>query len=125
MKINVDDLSGAALDWAVAKFEMPLFLNAIWTEQNWHPSTNWVQGGELMRRDRIGVWFGCDERDPDTGHITKELWFSAGDEEGFAAEGDTPLVAAMRMYVKLALLDEDIDEFVIDVPDNVLKREDK
>lgn len=124
MKMNVDDLSGAALDWAVAKFEMPLFLGAIWTEQNWHPSTNWVQGGELMQRERIGFWFGGDKRDPETGHITDEVWFSEGDEDDIVSSGATPLIAAMRMYVKLALINEEVDElFVIDIPEEVLKRE--
>lgn len=120
MKINVDDLQGDALDWAVATFEKPQYLHTIWLERNWHPSSNWEQGGVLMHENRIGVWFGSEEIDPDTGHIVSELWFAEADE--LLADGPTPLIAAMRVFVKLCMAEEDKEPFVIEVPDNVANR---
>ena len=84
MKIN--ELTGAALDWAVAKSngEEPLF----WTDWNkgagacYSPSGFWAQGGPIIEREGIALIPG---------------W--TGERPGYSADGDTPLIAAMRCYI--------------------------
>jgi len=95
MKIKTQDLTGPALDLAVARalygyeFKQPLpFFN---------PSVEWNQGGPLIEGEGISLeWSG---------------W--GGDEQWIAClkhddefKGPTPLVAAMRCYVASRLGDE-------------------
>ena len=117
MKTN--ELTGAALDWAVAKCEgrfnedgdywadpegIWYFLTArknaserlTWT----NTSTNWSQGGPIIEREKITLeWTG-------------ENWcaYIRHDEEEF---GTAPLIAAMRCYVASKLGDE------VDVPEEL------
>ena len=100
MKVKTQDLTGAALDLAVARawygyeYKMPTpFFN---------PSVEWNQGGPIIERERIDI-----EHDP----ANKEwsaCWF--GSDEYRGAIGPTPLIAAMRCYVASRLGDE------VDVP---------
>lgn len=93
MKTN--ELSGAALDWAVAKAGGTTNIDFVWElmKGKFNPSTNWAQGGKIIERERI------------------ELRDARGD--GWAADdnlratqyGETPLVAAMRCYVASKLGD--------------------
>lgn len=95
----VPELSGDALDWAVAKLENPQWwdeypeemngLNALCMDDGdeYHPSSQWVQGGPIIERERIELigdgddgWLACD-------HLHPPL------------SGRTLLVAAMRCYV--------------------------
>lgn len=101
--MKTSEMTGAALDWAVAKCE-----GEIW-EGDWYarhtcrfkrgvfgvcladgttfsPSTNWAQGGPIIERLN--------------GHHLK-IW--QGD---WGAFGPTPLIAAMRCYVASKLGDE-------------------
>ena len=62
MKIKTQDLTGAALDWAVAKCEgwdAPIFRNRTWAVplyvatngtglHTYAPSTGWAQGGPII-----------------------------------------------------------------------------
>ena len=110
MKTN--ELTGAALDWAVAKCEPddtlalyfdegtgePLCRDDWEDNQEYKPSTDWSQGGPIIERERIGI------RD-DGG----DGW-AADDYIHATMHGDTPLIAAMRCYVASKLGDE------IDVP---------
>jgi hypothetical protein len=87
MKIKTVDLTGAALDWAVAKCEgKPSWMMGF--------STEWEKGGPIIERERINI------RD-DGG----DQW-AADDSIRAAAYGPTPLIAAMRCYVASKLGDE-------------------
>lgn len=70
--VKVDDLIGAALDWAVAQVEglqltvfkdhngMDYFCHD-WMENDlpkWSPSTDWIQGGKLIEKYKVGVMPG-------------------------------------------------------------------
>lgn len=104
MQIKTNELTGAALDWAVAKCEGqdPLqyeTAEGAWHTGNWLPSTDWSQGGPIIEREGIEL-FRNKERDQ---------WY--GTQYGGAKSyGPTPLIAAMRCYVASKLGDE------IDVP---------
>lgn len=114
MKVN--ELSGAALDWAVAKSEgLMLYkdeiLNGVKME-GWHASgyymdanrwlplgmlrysTDWAQGGPIIEREEIAI-----DYDPD-------IWNAAMYGEPCYLSGPTPLVAAMRCFVASKLGDE-------------------
>ena len=96
------ELTGAALDWAVAKCEGiglgPRGSVVYYFEGDpamWQPSTDWAQGGPIIERNLITI-FRHDEE-----------WFAHSQlstPEDF--HGDTPLIAAMRCYVASQLGDE-------------------
>jgi hypothetical protein len=91
--MRISKLSGAALDWAVAKCEgseVPL----NWLLPEYSPSTNWELGGAIIARERISLL--------DQGG---DCWLATcGWKEFF---GDTQLEAAMRAYVAFKLGDDD------------------
>jgi hypothetical protein len=107
MKMKTSELTGAALDWAVAKCEgLPV------TEKHYdlrfideYPfSTDWAQGGPIIERKGIRIV-----------KVAPTVWgavYSSGDvgREHFAT---TPLIAAMRCYVTNELGDE------VDVPNEI------
>jgi hypothetical protein len=114
MKIKSNNLVGPALDWAVAKCENkavriskpyaeepPMVLFDSATE--YHPSTNWAQGGPIIERERIAVDYSEGNQ-----------WCAAdyaGKSPCMAAA--TPLIAAMRCYVASRLGEE------VDVPEEL------
>lgn len=88
------ELTGSALDWAVA-----IAFNPAPEWGDWKPSTNWAQGGPIIERERIDI---------DT--TSSQLW-RAVNETTFQTDkphyyGPTPLIAAMRCYVASKLGDE-------------------
>ena len=103
--MKTSELTGAALDWAVAKCEsLDCYIedgvvhlkgqpfDTDW--RYWLPSTDWAQGGPLIERNLITI-FRHDEE-----------WFAHSQlsmPEDFP--GDTPLIAAMRCYVASRLGD--------------------
>jgi hypothetical protein len=93
MKININELGGKALDWAVTK---AMGYDHEVTSPNWGMhgwATKWEQGGPIIERERIATWGDGD------------LYWEA--ECGWAwAKGPTPLIAAMRCYATLKLGDE-------------------
>jgi hypothetical protein len=108
--MKTSELTGAALDWAVAKCEgrsEPEVVNnfsvAWYTWGNTHYSTDWAQGGPIIERE--GISLACRPKD------ARGLWcavlgpnrFLSPDHEG---SGPTPLIAAMRCYVASKLGDE-------------------
>ena len=110
--MKVSELQGAALDWAVALIEYPEWKEQGYLEVFPHdlsfddgttyaPSTDWAQGGPIIERERLTVWFERHD-DVDSG---LPIWFA---QDGYAPEmqGPTPLVAAMRCYVAGILGDE-------------------
>ena len=111
--MKVSELSGAALDWAVAKCEgwTRLLMWANDTKSFWyqkedksgiyrkHPwelnySTDWVLGGPIIARE--GISWHC-------GNKTSWHAYAYGSSENIS--GPTPLIAAMRCYVASKLGD--------------------
>ena len=91
MKTN--ELSGAALDWAVAKCEVGAdFIGEI--DDPHFYSTDWALGGEIIEREKIDVWT----------HAGK-AWAASTDKGRTEYRGTTPLIAAMRCYVASKLGD--------------------
>lgn len=91
--MKTSELTGNALDWAVAKCEDDKTKGA-WAFSRFKPSTDWAQGGAIIERERIelrgdgdGGWIACDGLNPEQ-------------------DGETPLIAAMRCYVASKLGDE-------------------
>lgn len=112
MRVKTSELTGAALDWAVAKCEGGVGENQLLGA--WYaPSTDWAQGGEIIEREKLGVWFSDEVIDED-GNILREVcWYCEtsctadnGDEPYQFDTGATPLIAAMRCYVASKLGDE-------------------
>ena len=109
-QIATHELSGAALDWAVAKCGGSLAANTNnvfdFKAFNFSPSTNWAQGGPIIERERMGVW---------PSESIEGEWACRPDYEVYPKRtspsyGTTPLIAAMRCYVASKLGD------TIDVP---------
>jgi hypothetical protein len=103
-EMKTSKLTGAALDWAVAKCaDLPY--PHVYDEQGEivevSPSTDWAQGGPIIEREGINLdnyaknpqwsaWIPTPERE-------------LGEAQAF---GPTPLIAAMRCYVASKLGDE-------------------
>lgn len=108
MKIKTNELSGRALDWAVAKCEgknVDPWHAALagWLNEHRY-STDWAHGGPVIEREGIEL-FRNKERD---------RWY--GTQYGGAKSyAPAPLVAAMRAYVAGKLGD------VVDVPKELTK----
>ena len=118
--MKTSELTGTALDWAVAKCEVL----EVWREPDgmylcdggevgfsYRPSTDWAQGGPIIEREEISIEFGRAE------FVAPWIAYKLGlpDEDNpqggrplyvLAADGPTPLVAAMRCYVASKLGDE-------------------
>lgn len=113
MKTN--ELTGAALDWAVASVEkLPMDL-LIWKDDfpvvqrtflghtdilRCEFSTNWAQGGPIIERAEIFLAKSI------LGGWRASIYLQ--DDHCVMGEGETPLVAAMRCYVE-SKLGEEVD----------------
>lgn len=115
--MKTSELTGAALDWAVAKCEG---VNTQWYAPEdqllvycpddfftWHPSTEWEFGGPLIELEKLCVGYRhqadpayCPINDQETNCWART---TAG---GYLSYGPTPLIAAMRCYVASKLGDE-------------------
>lgn len=129
MKVETSALIGPALDWAVEAAKEAQFKEGrivkicrreettpAWVEVEnapgsaplFHcssPSTNWSQGGPIIEREKIGLFFdrACGLRWRAHNSTTPSLL------------AETPLIAAMRCYVASKLGDE------VDVPEELLE----
>ena len=128
--MKTSELTGAALDWAVAKCEGIDFTEggvfkeinnfiarrSVAGKANW--STDWAQGGPIIEREELSVeplytaggldcWqaFGHNLRYDDHGN-----YIQGSDNRQY---GPTPLIAAMRCYVASKLGDD------VEVPDEL------
>ena len=106
--MKTSELTGTALDWAVAKAAEEMFgfysgdFYVVGEDAPYHPSTNWAQGGPIIERERIAVEFvRRDEVDS-----ALLVWSANKYGTGYDEEGFTPLIAAMRCYVASKLGDE-------------------
>ena len=101
MKIKTAELTGAALDWAVAKCEGEEYRDrmewdGIGQDYPAHKySTNWAQGGPIIERGVIDVI-----------SVGEMNWRGRiGASNPTSQYGPTPLIAAMRCYVASKLGD--------------------
>jgi hypothetical protein len=116
--MKTSELTGAALDWAVAKCEDVLErieleqVNGVWAVAvpdlgcYFEPSTCWTQGGPIIAREKIRLDTTWNQED---GH-----WSARMDTVGGWWPGPTPLIAAMRCYVASKLGDE------VDIPEELI-----
>ena len=118
--MKTSELTGAALDWAVASIELTghddytnVLMVTVGDDNDWKytPSTNWAQGGPIIEREWISVskpvnsltWVA-------TMHYQNE---DTDDVMWMEETGTTPLIAAMRCYVASKLGDE------VEIPDEL------
>ena len=123
--MKTSDLSGSALDWAVAKCEPDDTLGIYFDDQTgealvhddwpdfqqYTPPTNWAQGGPIIERECIELSFlGFDEIDE-----ALPIWHACKYVRGVLKEeqGHTPLIAAMRCFVASKLGE------IVEVPDAI------
>ena len=124
--MKTSELTGAALDWAVAESSgTPIYRSGKTLSRMdvdggiyWQPSIDWSQGGPIIDREDIamsskpdGLWAAYapkGTRSVQHGGQAVEVfnWY-------FKQEGYTPLVAAMRCYVASKLGDD------VDVPEEL------
>jgi hypothetical protein len=95
--MKTSELTGAALDWAVAKCE-----DVYCFDGSYIPSTNWAQGGPIIERE--GISWHCGN---------KASWHAYGYGSADNISGPTPLIAAMRCYVASKLGDD------VDIPEEL------
>ena len=97
------ELTGAALDWAVATANEDKIILA---EEDWHwYSTDWVYGGPIIEREIAKI-----ER------FSYALWEATAytkNAQDIVQSGHTPLIAAMRAYVASKLGD------TVDIPEEL------
>lgn len=118
MKIKVSELTGSALDWAVAKIvqdwnDEDRWLNTIGyidsgdsEDEPYQPSTNWSQGGKLIHENKISI-----------NYVASGRWSDGWRAFSISAPiylGPTVLIAAMRSLVASKFSDE------IEIPDRLI-----
>jgi hypothetical protein len=107
--MRTSELSGAALNWAVAKCEGKdgaceihagnvLYGRVASGFVQYAPSTNWMQGGPIIERECIAVAFDGYPQ----GWVANQKYYGA-----------TPLIAAMRYYVASKLGDD------VEIPEGI------
>ena len=97
IKLKTSELTGAALDWAVAKCEVGDAINEI--DDPHFYSTDWALAGPIIERERIGFKY--------TGTAMEFVaWVNGELSTVNDQHGPTPLIAAMRCYVASKLGDE-------------------
>jgi hypothetical protein len=101
--MKTSELTGAALDWAVAKCEE--FDNGDWLPDY---STDWAAGGTIIEREGICVIEKSDRTW--TANIYRHTDL---DIPLYSEQGTTPLIAAMRCYVASKLGDK------VDIPEEL------
>lgn len=105
-RVSVEDLTAAALDWAVAKCEgkeIAVADGVLWMPTERYHS-DWSLAGPIIQREWITV-------DHEQAPGRQREWVSTGDstlrEDGVCIQnGPTPLIAAMRCYVACQLGEE-------------------
>ena len=124
MKIKTSELTGIALDWAVAMCEggehlafdgitwgfvlnreLKVLAKGWAPSMSYLPSTDWAQGGPIIERLilRAGLVLRC--------YVEQQRCEASLDFPHKFSYGPTPLVAALRCYVASRLGDE------VEVPD--------
>jgi hypothetical protein len=95
--MKTSELTGAALDWAVAKCEGITWeqgdLDAGEYGPGFKPSTDWAHGGPIIERGKI------DTFNQDNGYNGAILMATRKNPHPTPYFGETTLIAAMRCYV--------------------------
>lgn len=130
MKIKISEATPLQIDYLVAKCEGKdkdceihagnlLYGRVTSGFIQYKPSTIWAQGGPIIEREKIGVWWAHHVVD-DEGNAYGNHWYAetgltddSADERHVCMTGETPLIAAMRCYVASKLGDE------VEVPDEL------
>ena len=117
--MKTSELTGAALDWAVAQCEG--FKREYWDDDrlcftddwgaDFEPSCDWLQGGKIIERERIQITPRGKTTDLWEAIIFDNIFMDDGSD--CFQTGATPLEAAMRCYVASKLGDE------IEVPEEL------
>lgn len=105
--MEVQELSGPALDWAVAKCEGHIEDYYSWLHgatvkdvadsDSYHPSVKWEQGGPIIEREEIGLRRNAPCSEGREWEASPSILAKgAGGKFGY---GPTLLVSAMRCYV--------------------------
>ena len=108
--MKTSELSGAALDWAVAKCEGNCEGDFSWyydRRDTFNYSTDWAQGGPIIERE------GLQLRKRNDFHFPAPFWQAGQWSDITLTPGPTPLIAAMRCYVASKLGDD------VDVPEEL------
>lgn len=124
--MKTSELTGAALDWAVAKCEgkidrcgevtrigNQLYCWEDGERMRYAPSDDWAQGGPIIYREKLSFCYNDFGAAPDNGKdYIGFIW--DGQQHVDLAFGPTPLIAAMRCYVASKLGDE------VEVPEELV-----
>ncbi len=118
VKIAVGELTGVALDWAVAKaegFDSETLDPITWVctakpSKCYDFSTNWSQGGPIV--DKTGICLSSDHEDSGEG------WVAYLPGKGNNRWGATALQAAMSCYASAKLADK---EGFVSVPEQLVE----
>ena len=119
--MKTSELTGAALDWAVAKCmghrvaeNYGSYIRIYLPDQKqagytlaFCPSTDWAQGGPIIEREGMQIQTFMDK------------WLASIPKPLVQRDGPTPLIAAMRCYVASKMGDE------IEIPTELTKGESK
>ena len=111
--MKTSELTGAALDWAVAKCEpddtVRIYFDEDtgeklchddWDVPEFSPSTDWSQGGPIIERERIEVRYRVGV------NMTATIDGKSEQTAGYRESHKPMLLAAMRCYVASKLGDE-------------------
>ena len=101
--MKTSELTGALLDWAVAKCEG---IDTSWQPKPYEPISDWAQGGPIIERE--GISLECRNGD----WIANYAGFPS-----FRHFSYQPLVSAMRCYVASKLGEE------VEIPEELLQGE--
>ena len=126
--MKTSELTGAALDWAVAKCEHPdlVWGNSIGIHHAshqiviphlpepqcyWSPSTNWAQAGPIIERERLWIGYSAVQQSQSLRLFAMEdavvqCHKTVYPPQPKSTTGPTILIAAMRCYVASKLGNE-------------------
>lgn len=116
--MRANKLTGAALDWAVAKCEgneINIRKGYLWIPTECY-STDWAQGGPIIEREKIGI-MRIENRQ------AHQQWTAGEHDSDYPNRfwevvcGPTPLIAAMRCYVASKMGDE------VEIPEDLNKEQ--
>lgn len=127
MKMKTCELTGAALDWAVAaclgltkqanwagkRNTKGEFAHACWN-QHYKPSTVWEYGGPIIEREGIWLRYYADEPEHHRWGATIHI-----EEDSADYLGPTPLIAAMRCFVAATKMRAGVDYIDIEIPEEL------
>ena len=100
--MNTSELTGLALDWAVATANGDTFTLAH-EDWDWY-SSSWEYGGPIIEREGISVCYDVElSQDESRSHWATIYAVDSGEGRIY---GPTPLIAAMRCFVASKLGDE-------------------